>query len=156
MARLQHPNIVQIYEVGEHGGLPVLFPGVRGRRQPGGQARRHARCPPGRRRQLVETLARAMHYAHQHGIIHRDLKPANVLLARSDRPDGRRPAPTYDPKITDFGLAKLLDAESEPDADRRPSWARPATWPRSRRRASTRRSARPPTSMPWGRSCTSC
>jgi serine/threonine-protein kinase len=52
--------------------------------------------------QLVETLSRAMHAAHQAGVIHRDLKPGNVLLT----PDGL-------PKITDFGLAKRLDAASQ-------------------------------------------
>jgi WD40 repeat protein len=96
-ARLQHPNIVQIYEVGQQDGLPFFsLEYVDG----GSLARALAGTPlpPGRAAQLIETLARAMHYAHQRGIVHRDLKPANVLLTA----DGL-------PKITDFGLAKQLD-----------------------------------------------
>jgi WD40 repeat protein len=97
IARLQHPNIVQIYEVGEHNGLPFmsleLCPGGSLDSRLGGTP-----LPPRQAAQLVETLARAMQAAHQAHVIHRDLKPANVLLAA----DGT-------PKITDFGLAKKLD-----------------------------------------------
>jgi serine/threonine protein kinase len=98
VARLQHPNIVQVYAIGEAAGRPYLAlefvdggslaEQLRGRRWP---CRKAAR--------LVETLARAMHHAHWRGIIHRDLKPSNVLLTREGTP-----------KITDFGLAKRLDA----------------------------------------------
>ncbi len=97
IACLQHPNIVQIYEVGQHGGLPFFsleFCGggsLEGKR--GGRP-----LPPKDAAALVETLARAMQAAHDKGVIHRDLKPANVLLAE----DGT-------PKVTDFGLAKKLD-----------------------------------------------
>jgi hypothetical protein len=97
VGRLQHPNIVQVYEVGEHNGLPFFSleycaAGSLAQRLDGTpmQAREAAG--------LVETLARAIQAAHQAGIIHRDLKPGNVLLVA----DGT-------PKITDFGLAKKLD-----------------------------------------------
>ena len=122
VARFQHPNIVQVYEVGEHEGLGYLALEYRRRRQPR-RTRSRARPQDRRgRRPLVETLARAVHYAHERGIVHRDLKPANIVLT-----DGRGM-----PKITDFGLAKLLDSDGRPTRHRRRSWARPATWPPSR------------------------
>src|SRR5262249_30354813 len=83
VARLQHPNLVQIYEIGQQEGelylaLEYVAGGsldsyLQGKPQP---QRRAA--------ELTETLARAMHCAHERGIIHRDLKPANVLLQRSE------------------------------------------------------------------------
>ncbi len=97
IARLQHPGIVQIHEVGEYQGLPFFsFEFCAG----GSLEKRLAGTPlPAQEAAgLVEKLARAMQAAHDKGVIHRDLKPANVLLAE----DGN-------PKITDFGLAKKLD-----------------------------------------------
>ncbi len=98
-ARLQHPNIVQVYEVGEQGGRPFysleLVEGGGLNTKLSGKP-----LPPREAAALVESLARAMHYAHERGVVHRDLKPANVLLTE----DGT-------PKITDFGLAKRLDAD---------------------------------------------
>jgi hypothetical protein len=98
VARLQHPGIVQIHEIGSHAGHSYLaleyVPGGTLARRCGGQP-----LPPAEAARLVEVLARAVHYAHQRGIIHRDLKPGNVLLTE----DGQ-------PKIADFGLAKVLDA----------------------------------------------
>jgi WD40 repeat protein/serine/threonine protein kinase len=123
VARLQHPNIVQIYEVGERDGRPYLaLEYVEG----GSLARKVAGTPLSGRQgaELVETLARAMQVAHQHHIVHRDLKPANILLstqpkvlstelgmaAPSSALSTQHSAPiTLVPKITDFGLAKLLD-----------------------------------------------
>ena len=97
VARLKHPNIVQIYDVGDHAGLPYLaLEFVDG----GSLAHRCGSTPQPLREaaQLLETLARAAHAAHQAGLVHRDLKPANILLTS----DGV-------PKIGDFGLAKRLE-----------------------------------------------
>jgi serine/threonine-protein kinase len=103
-ARLQHPNIVQIHETGEHEGVPFLIMEY----VEGGNLAYHlADAPLEARRaaELLVKLAQATHYAHSRGVIHRDLKPANVLLAG----DGT-------PKITDFGLARRLGDTRSPDA----------------------------------------
>jgi hypothetical protein len=112
VARLQHPNIVQIHEVGEHQGLPYFVLEY----VPGGSLARWLAGTPQPARAaapFVETLARAMHFAHQHGIIHRDLKPANVLVQLEEQasPAGSFNLHSAIPKITDFGLAKRLDRE---------------------------------------------
>ncbi len=125
VARLHHPNIVQIYDIGEQDGCPYfsmefvngpsLAEELKGMPQP-------ARSAAG----LIETLARAIHTAHQKGIIHRDLKPANILLGTAEwlTANDRSSLPldpessdlysngdlaSYFPKISDFGLAKQLD-----------------------------------------------
>jgi WD40 repeat protein/tetratricopeptide (TPR) repeat protein len=121
VARFQHPNIVQIYEVGEHHGLRYLaLEYVAG----GNLQQRLAGTPrdAGASAQLVEAVARAIHYAHQRGVVHRDLKPANILLlTQPPEPAGEPPRETSSlfpgvgrlfPKITDFGLAKLLEQKS--------------------------------------------
>jgi mono/diheme cytochrome c family protein len=101
-ARLQHANFVQIFEVGEVNGRPFFsMEYVAG----GNLGQEITQGLPDARRAaaLVETLARAVHAAHERGIVHRDLKPSNVMLGI----DGT-------PKIADFGLAKRLDDDSGP------------------------------------------
>jgi serine/threonine protein kinase len=106
VARLQHPNIVAIHEVGEVDGRPfIALEYVAG----GSLAERLARqlLPPRDAARLVAALAEAMHLAHSRNLVHRDLKPANVLLAgAADTPLGQ-----CQPKVTDFGLVRQLDAE---------------------------------------------
>jgi WD40 repeat protein/tRNA A-37 threonylcarbamoyl transferase component Bud32 len=97
LARLQHPNIVQVFEVGESEGRPYFSlefceGGSLDRKLAG------VPLPPEQAAPLCETVARAIAAAHRASVIHRDLKPANVLLTV----DGT-------PKVTDFGLAKKLD-----------------------------------------------
>jgi eukaryotic-like serine/threonine-protein kinase len=97
VARLQHPNIVQVFDVGEQEGYPYFSLEL----VDGGTLAAKLQGVPMEPRAaagVAETLARAVHYAHERGIIHRDLKPANILLMK----DGT-------PKITDFGLAKHMD-----------------------------------------------
>src|SRR5262249_16717825 len=123
VARLQHPNIVQIYEIGEQDGLPFFALEF----VDGGSLSGKLDGTPLPARQaaaLAETLARAMHAAHQKGVVHRDLKPANVLLSGEWPAPGRKAAdhgastsatgslrlPV--PKVTDFGLAKQLDSHT--------------------------------------------
>jgi serine/threonine protein kinase/Tfp pilus assembly protein PilF len=99
-ARLQHPNIVHIYEIGDFGGLPYFAQEF----MDGGSLGKKLRTSlfsPKEAAQLVATLARAMQAAHGAGIIHRDLKPDNVLLTSCGIC-----------KIADFGLAKHLDDDS--------------------------------------------
>jgi WD40 repeat protein len=102
LARVRHPNIAQVYEVGEAGGQPYYTLEL----CPGGslaQLLQGGPLVPERAARLLALLAEALHAAHERGVIHRDLKPANVLFAQ----DGT-------PKVVDFGLAKLLDAEPGP------------------------------------------
>jgi WD40 repeat protein/serine/threonine protein kinase len=128
VARLHHSNIVQIYEIGEANGTPYFAlefveEGALGRRLRGDPQ------PVETTVRLLETLAQAVHYAHERGIVHRDLKPANILLqsfsTTEDTEDRRGGEPAegplrssvssvgkdFTPKITDFGLAKRIDEQ---------------------------------------------
>lgn len=95
MAGLEHPGILPVYEVGESGGTPFFSMKLA---TGGSLAQRlaHGPMPPRAAAELIEQLARALHFAHQHGVLHRDLKPANFLFDEAGR--------VY---VSDFGLAKL-------------------------------------------------
>jgi hypothetical protein len=99
IARLQHPGIVQVFEIGEHDGRPFMALEF----CPGGSLEAKLAKGPLAAKQaatLVKALAEAVQAAHVAQVLHRDLKPANVLLTE-----------TGAPKVTDFGLAKKLDEQ---------------------------------------------
>jgi WD40 repeat protein/serine/threonine protein kinase len=101
IARLQHPNIVQIFDVGEHSQFPFLslelVEGGNLADWTGGKPR-----PPVEAARIVCTLARAVEYAHGQGVVHRDLKPSNVMLGIVSGQRSKREL-----KITDFGIARM-------------------------------------------------
>ncbi|HEV3002889.1 MAG TPA: serine/threonine-protein kinase, partial [Pirellulales bacterium] len=117
VAKLQHPNIVQIFEVGESEGRPFIALEYVG----GGNLAQKLEGkpqPPRASAEMALTLAEAVDFAHKQGIVHRDLKPANILLKdigplpTNPQSAIRNPQSllsSLTPKITDFGLAKHLD-----------------------------------------------
>src|SRR5262249_10892220 len=123
VARLGHPNVIPIYEVGECDGQPYFSMEYA---SGGSLARRLAGkvLPARQAAQLVQTLAEAVHAAHRQGIVHRDLKPGNVLLIPASGRDQSHPElelagfdlGQWVPKITDFGLAKWIDAGGQQPA----------------------------------------
>jgi serine/threonine-protein kinase len=101
VAKLDHPNVLPIYEAGENRGVPYLAMKFVG----GGtlaQRRTEFHGKPRACATLVAAAARGVQHAHEHGILHRDLKPANILLGEHG-----------EPLVSDFGLAKWLDATGD-------------------------------------------
>ncbi|MEK7675256.1 MAG: serine/threonine-protein kinase [Verrucomicrobiota bacterium] len=99
-ANLQHPNIVAIHEVGQHEGRHYFsMDYVEGKNL--ADYSKDNPLPAARAAQLIKTIAEAIHFAHQRGTLHRDLKPQNVLIDAAGQP-----------RITDFGLAKLTRTDS--------------------------------------------
>jgi len=100
-ARLNHPFVVPIHEIGQRNGRCYFSMGL----VEGGRLDQIAKREPMSPRQAAEVsakLARTVHYAHEHGIVHRDIKPGNILLdAKSE------------PHLTDFGVARLLETEND-------------------------------------------
>ena len=102
LAKLTHPNIVQVIDYGEHEGIPYLvMPYL-----PGGTLKQRLGKPiPWQEAiQIILPIAEALDYAHSQNMIHRDVKPSNILLTERGQP-----------MLTDFGIAKVLDLEETQD-----------------------------------------
>jgi serine/threonine protein kinase len=100
VARLNHPNIISVYEIGQERGCPYFTMAFA---WGGSLAQRRERfADPRLAAALLETIARAVHHAHERGILHRDLKPANILFDENDSP-----------LVSDFSLAKFTDSSQE-------------------------------------------
>lgn len=101
VARLRHPNVVTVFEVGERDGCPwFAMEFVEGRSL--AELARQNPFPPGKAAGLVRKLAGAIHHAHEQGVLHRDLKPSNVMIDASG-----------EPRVLDFGLAKTSSAGND-------------------------------------------
>ncbi|MCA9072322.1 MAG: serine/threonine protein kinase, partial [Planctomycetaceae bacterium] len=119
-ANLDHPNIVPIYEVGEYEGQHYFSMAyVEGPSL--AKAVENGPLPAKESAKILKAISEAMAYAHERGVIHRDLKPANVLLAESGEKrsstihltaDGIQ-AGWYEVRVTDFGLAKKTEGDSQ-------------------------------------------
>ncbi|HTQ39757.1 MAG TPA: tetratricopeptide repeat protein [Pirellulales bacterium] len=115
IARLRHPNIVEVYDAGEQSGFRYLcLEFVEGQNL--AQWTRGMPQAPQESAAIVECLAKAVYFAHQNGVVHRDLKPSNILIGNKSRTENTQPAHLgreieafdYEIKIADFGLAKML------------------------------------------------
>ncbi len=102
-ARLHHPNIVAVHDVGEADGMPYFVMELVNGRTLGAVIAEN--LPPLRTAaRWLHEAALAVQHAHEHGVLHRDLKPSNILLEPAEKEER--------PRVTDFGLAKLTDTES--------------------------------------------
>ncbi len=126
IANLDHPNVLPVYEVGEHDGQPYFtMKLVEGGSLAQALSTQHPALSQKEAARLVADVARAIHYAHQRGILHRDLKPANILLVCGGVVSGEwsgsatthhspltthhSPLTTHHPYVTDFGLARRVE-----------------------------------------------
>jgi WD40 repeat protein/tRNA A-37 threonylcarbamoyl transferase component Bud32 len=118
-AGLDHPNLVPVYEVGEVGPVCYLVAAYcPGTTLAAWLKSQNGRVAPHWAAEVVAVLADAVHYIHQRGVLHRDIKPSNVLLESQPAPTAqavsRRPAELkFIPRLTDFGLAKLVAGQTE-------------------------------------------
>jgi TonB family protein len=97
---LSHPNIVTLFDIGEEGGVPYLAMEFVEGETIASLLDKGLRFAPEKVIGLISQIASAVDYAHSRGVIHRDIKPSNLILYEGDRV-----------KVTDFGIAKLVDAE---------------------------------------------
>ncbi len=158
-ANLDHPGIVPIYEVGEHDGqhyFSMAF--VEGPSLSAAIA--NGPLPPKEAAQITKAVTKAMAYAHDRGVIHRDLKPANILLAKVD---GSRSTAVfltaegietgwYEPKVTDFGLAKKTEGDSQLTGTGQ-ILGTPSFMPLNRPAEKRKKLVRWRMCIRWGRSC---
>ena len=102
LAQLSHPNIVKVLDYCEHEGMPYLvMEYIAGRTL---KEKMGTPLPYREAANLLAPVARALEYVHQHKIVHRDVKPANILITESGQP-----------MLSDFGIAKMLEAEETMD-----------------------------------------
>ena len=99
-ARLNHPNVVTVYEFGQGEGQHFYTMAL----MPGGDLKARIRAhpdgmPPGEARSVAQAMARALHYAHGRGFVHRDVKPENILFGEEETP-----------QLTDFGIARAMES----------------------------------------------
>jgi WD40 repeat protein/serine/threonine protein kinase len=102
VARLHHPHIVLLYEAGEVEGKPFLAMEYVSGKTLGEALAENMLLPLRRAVECLKKVAEAIHYAHEHGVLHRDLKPGNVALDEN-----------FEPRVMDFGLARLMEEDSQ-------------------------------------------
>ncbi len=96
MAKIQHPNIIQVYEVGETPRNYFTMDYIQG--EPFSHMIKKGKCLPRKSAWIIQQVALALNEVHQHGIIHRDIKPSNIMLDQQEKP-----------RLMDFGLVKVVD-----------------------------------------------